>query len=374
MKGSWAVLVTAAALVGCRSSQPTANPFLRTTVAPPATGQGAVVSPGEPYYPGAAPQGMPPVTAAPQGAVPLGPPPVGPPVVTPPPPVLPQRDKYSPPGGSYQYHQSSIDRSGGDKGQDGGGRAAKTQLTQGPAEASIDEAAPDGLKLAGPSDAVEQAVALSNESDPVLAASYHQAEVRDAREVAATDEGDEPPERQPRRSSARSLSSNAVSIVGARAADPAEALASGDVASSDDETGGQDNEVALAPAATVTADAPSVATADATQAADIESSSERPRVAKDGSGADYAFAPDYTSLSGRLEYSQSSRQWKLRYIPIDGQTDSYGGSVVLRGSPQLESFKPGDQVAVRGSLAAKSSAAASFSPLYQLDRIEPLVR
>ena len=69
--------------------------------------------------------------------------------------------------------------------------------------------------------------------------------------------------------------------------------------------------------------------------------------------ADYAFAPDYAWLRGRLEYSQSLAQWKLRYIPIDGKTDQFGGSVVLPNSPALEAFKPGDRVAVRGSLAAR---------------------
>src|SRR5258707_542169 len=52
MKRPWAVIFTAAVLVGCRSSQPATNPFLRTTVPPPATGQGVVVSPGVPYSPG----------------------------------------------------------------------------------------------------------------------------------------------------------------------------------------------------------------------------------------------------------------------------------------------------------------------------------
>ncbi len=377
MKGSWAVLVTAAALVGCRSSQPTPNPFMRTTVAPPATGQ-AVVVPGEPYYPGAAPQGVPPVTASPPAAVPLGPPPAGPPVVAPPPPpVIPQRDKYSPPGGSYQYHQSSNDRSEGDEVQDGASRAAKTLLAHGPSAASIEEAAPDQLKLSGTSDAVEQAMRLNREDDPVVAATYYETELADARDAAAADSRGEPPQLQQSRASPRSLSAAAVNIVGPSAADPEDAAASTDALASGDEPGGNDDEAAGSQSAIAAADAQAETASEPAPRTASESPAvaavERTGGAAIGGGADYAFAPDYSSLSGRLEYSQSARQWKLRYIPIDGATDSFGGSVVLGGSPRLQAFKPGDRVAVHGALAAKSSTTASFSPLYQLDRIEPLV-
>jgi hypothetical protein len=90
--------------------------------------------------------------------------------------------------------------------------------------------------------------------------------------------------------------------------------------------------------------------------------------------AGYAFAPDYSWLRGSLEYSQSSRQWKLRYIPIDGETDQFGGSVKLPASDALAAFKAGDMVAVRGSVAAGPSVSGSFAPLYELAHIEPAAR
>src|SRR5512136_663196 len=86
MKRPGLVVLTAVVALGCRSSQPTTNPFLRTTVPPPATGQGAVVVPGEPYTPGAVPPGA----AAP--AVPIDPSAVPPPSAAPmvaPPPTVP---------------------------------------------------------------------------------------------------------------------------------------------------------------------------------------------------------------------------------------------------------------------------------------------
>lgn len=114
MKRPWVVVLTAVVALGCRSSQPTTNPFLRTTVPPPGTGQGAVVVPGEPYTPGAMPPAVAPGAAAAPvvpidpSAVPVTPPPAGAPVVAPPPTVPPvKNNKYSPPGGSYLYNQSS---------------------------------------------------------------------------------------------------------------------------------------------------------------------------------------------------------------------------------------------------------------------------
>ncbi len=94
---------------------------------------------------------------------------------------------------------------------------------------------------------------------------------------------------------------------------------------------------------------------------------------QDVATSDYAHSLDYGTLRGRLEYSQSSRQWKLRYIPINGQTDAYGGSVVLSDMPSLKSYAPGDMVAVNGSLAAGSES-TGFSPRYEIHAIEPLSR
>jgi hypothetical protein len=103
MKWPWAVILSAAALLGCRGSQPATNPFLRTTVPPPATGQGMMVMPGEPVPAGVTP---PVVTGVPGAAsatpvVPAQPAPMVAPPITPPP------EEAHPPGGSYLFHQSS---------------------------------------------------------------------------------------------------------------------------------------------------------------------------------------------------------------------------------------------------------------------------
>ena len=90
--------------------------------------------------------------------------------------------------------------------------------------------------------------------------------------------------------------------------------------------------------------------------------------------SEYAHAADYSVLRGRLDYSASTRQWKLRYIPIDGQTDSYGGSVILSDSAALKEFRSGDSVVIRGGLLVEQASSSGFAPRYRLDQIERLAR
>jgi hypothetical protein len=84
----------------------------------------------------------------------------------------------------------------------------------------------------------------------------------------------------------------------------------------------------------------------------------------------YGHDSEYTWLRGKLEHSQVEGRWKLRYIPIDGDTDDFGGSVILLGTRMLEEYQPGEFVTVYGSLADQPDG-RSFAPPYQLERIEP---
>jgi len=87
--------------------------------------------------------------------------------------------------------------------------------------------------------------------------------------------------------------------------------------------------------------------------------------------ANYGHAADYSWLKGRLEYSASRKEWKLRYLRIDGaQTDQYGGSVVLSSSNLLQSFQPGEYVTVQGRIAGEAGGAGSFAPNYNVTRVE----
>ena len=79
---------------------------------------------------------------------------------------------------------------------------------------------------------------------------------------------------------------------------------------------------------------------------------------------------DYSRLSGQLEYSASTKSWKLRYIPLDGTTDDFGGSVSLSEASNLAGFEHGQFVTVYGGLGPKDGSSRTFSPLYNVQRIE----
>jgi hypothetical protein len=164
MQRTAALLVVAiAASVGCRSSSQPVNPFIRTTVPPPGTGEAAVVVPGDPYYPGSTP------TPSPQLVTPTTPPPAAAAVPVTPAPVVPAtpaqpptRDlKKSVPGGNLFYHQSSTPPQ---LRRDAHGIAA--------GDRAINAADPDAVPLGGESDAVSDALALSKEPDAIVAANF----------------------------------------------------------------------------------------------------------------------------------------------------------------------------------------------------------
>jgi hypothetical protein len=184
MKRPCAVLCAAAVLAGCRTAQPTTNPFMRTTVPPPATGQGAPVVPADPY---AAPQAMPPAVSP---AVPVAPPVAAPPPFAPPPVTAPPRDKYSPPGGSFQYNQSSIDRS-----KSGAERDQASVRTTGGTSAIVPQASRDDARPPTRSDPVQQAVWLAKDSDSPSASSDRKPASRRPLDAIATNAAGDPPER-----------------------------------------------------------------------------------------------------------------------------------------------------------------------------------
>jgi len=87
----------------------------------------------------------------------------------------------------------------------------------------------------------------------------------------------------------------------------------------------------------------------------------------------YGYDPKYQWLRGRLEYSQIDRRWKLRYIPIDGQTDRYGGSVILADEKLLAGCERGDFVEVQGRVG-KHDPRKGFAPEYKVSALKRLGR
>ncbi len=408
MKWPLAVMLATVALFGCRSTQPAANPFIRTTVPPPGTGQGAVVVQGEQYYPSGAAPGVAPGTAPPAvittppppGAVPMGPPPGSmPPPGAAPPPVIPPPDKYGPPGGSFQYNQSSNQRPAA-AAEDGVVLASAAESPADLAERWLAEERP-----AEKSDAVTQAVLLAVDEDPLVGDVDRGREGHVPPPPIASDARVEPTEPLAMDDQEPRVATDAMRILHGRGPDSevvdldslhATRLDVAGEGSTDGAAGAHSRPLAQ-PAAHQIAEATTAATAEPptpgeeplaaedlafNDSASDDDAPEPEAPAASGSSSrievraerpNYDYARDYGALRGRLEYSQSSRQWKLRYIPIDGATDSYGGSVILPSSPALSAFKAGDLVAVRGSLAGQTVATRDFSPLYELESIEPAV-
>ena len=86
----------------------------------------------------------------------------------------------------------------------------------------------------------------------------------------------------------------------------------------------------------------------------------------------YGHDPQYGWLRGKLEFSESDRQWKLRYIPIDGETDNFGGSVILTNTPLLTGYERGDFVEVTGRLVSGSSDKRGYAPKYEVSQLRRL--
>lgn len=88
--------------------------------------------------------------------------------------------------------------------------------------------------------------------------------------------------------------------------------------------------------------------------------------------ARYGHDPEHRWLKGRLEYSAVDHRWKLRYIPIDGRTDEFGGSVVLDNASRLSGFERGDFVEVHGQINRQGPDDRGYAPLYKVARIKRL--
>jgi hypothetical protein len=63
----------------------------------------------------------------------------------------------------------------------------------------------------------------------------------------------------------------------------------------------------------------------------------------------FSHAEDYSSLSGQITYSRSTKTWRLHYASVD-TTDPYGGTVTLMDSDKLKGLQDGQCIRVEGHL------------------------
>lgn len=328
MKRSLVLLLAPVLIGGCQNSPQAIDPFLpRTTVPPPATGS-AVGAPA-PYYPGPA-----------SGAAPAA-----------------SGNFYTPPGNSYNYPS--------------GGSPAVAPPSGPPAPRATDNwpmtRRDDANKQSSTSTLRNRAPASIRSH--VLAAD----QPRDSEVKLASAELAAPPAQQAK-------PSNQVKIV--RVVEPAaqndESTASrvASRATEPDRLPQSDDAIDIMdlPPAHPSAERASrhiiLASHEAPVPSESPAQTQKAIFATPDEAGRYAYAADYRWLKGQLEYSLVDQRWKLRYIPIDGATDSHGGSVVLDGAMPAE-FQAGDFVTLRGSLAGEA-AAGQFAPNYRFDAIEPL--
>jgi hypothetical protein len=102
-----------------------------------------------------------------------------------------------------------------------------------------------------------------------------------------------------------------------------------------------------------------------------DETSGSPSTAEVSPQADYGHDAEYRWLRGKLEYSQIDRHWKLRYIPIDGATDDFGGSVILPDAKILAGCERGDFIEVQGQLGQKTTK-DSYAPSYEAAKVKRL--
>lgn len=401
-------IVVCICLAGCQSQS--GNPFMRTTVPPPATGAG---SPTDPYYNNTG-NGTPAAAAAGPSAVPAS---GGKAPVVPPP-----EKRFTTPGGinlplGSVNHHKAVEPSAGEL------RAGPTALARTLAKTKPDTPSDETVTLASAEQEDDLVEAALNEetvdtegeeddsvtqptriadSEPIKPASSNEPEIPEfADETNQIDEAKlatyvQAAEPQPAVKGTLRFAS---------ASEPADST-SDDLNTSNLTARNQDGEAATAIASTgglrVAANSePETSTADATSVTEPAGSPRFYYDRRRGTSAEsrlsgrrgtnnqthgidgepasagttnYAYHANYQWLKGKLEYSPASRRWKLRYIPLDGNTDGFGGSVILGNPPQLTGFNPGDWVLVRGQVTADPADAGGFSPPYELASVERVAK
>jgi hypothetical protein len=81
----------------------------------------------------------------------------------------------------------------------------------------------------------------------------------------------------------------------------------------------------------------------------------------------FGHAADYSWLSGQVEYSRVSKEWRLRYASVD-EPDRYGGHVVLIESQHVSYLEDGQYVHVRGHLVNPDADGAQAQ--YRIEAFE----
>lgn len=336
MKRLLAPLIAVVALSGCQSQGPPgADPFFgRTTVPPPSTGS-ISSGPIDPYY-GRAPYSGFQNSAPPAAVTPQIPPTTGGQ------PSAPGGPNYAPPGGSYNYQGSTWSRMGASLAARSATRVAPPSLFD-RARQPTPEATPTPVVRERVTQVLQPRAKAVEGSPDAWGPRPARASMAERPRPLHTPEESVEITDLPRRDRLTSTTRPRPASDGSGVR-----LAAGT------ERPGDSSGVTAAVGS-------SEATQDAGAAAEFA-----PR-------ASYGYDPEYRWLRGKLEYSQIDRHWKLRYIPVDGATDQFGGSVVLPDPKVLSGCQRGDFIEVRGQLGQQNSK-NSYAPTYEVAEVKRLAQ
>lgn len=323
------IIVAAAALTGCQTAAPNGpmmNPFLgRSTVPPPATSS---PPPGAaPYYG----NGQLPPTVS--GGAPL-----------------------TPPGASYGYQGTSIDRSSE-------WRAGSDDVAHNPES--------EAPRFESTGDRATQ--------EPAHIATRNTTDKSDAPAVirASAEEDIPADETAPSSDESASTSHSVIRIVEPARSTASTSSSSGSTAARStkwEQQASADSDAGTAEPQT-SSSGPQASFAGFRGSASDESTAKAQGGAQRADSERYGHDRSYTQLRGRLEYSNIDRVWKLRYIPaggIDGDNDEFGGSVILPDVQELDQFESGDFVEIEGEPLPRDANDSGYAPRYDLRRIASL--
>jgi len=374
MKWPLTLIIVAVALSGCQSqSPPAADPFFgRTRVPPPGTGDMSG-PPADPYFGG---------TPSAAGAMSR---PAGSPAITPH-TVIPQtpatspmapgtNNRYTPPAGTFDRRNGSGFGSNPSASRGPTIRIPPPSLTAGtPVRATPKENAPVAADTPGPTVATTGMTAPA--TTPMAPLAGRERVIRLL---------------QPRPKPVAAVSCNAtpVAAVDCRPREPrllnvpVDAIDIRDLPKAQTPTSpkrstavpGQDAFRLISAVQPLVSSGQSSAPGDsvAVATAAVAEATEPGKTTATGFApkSNYGHDADYAWLRGRLEYSRIDRRWKLRYIPIDGETDRYGGSVVLPDPSLLGGCERGDFIEARGQLDLLNPK-KGFAPTYRATAVKRL--
>jgi hypothetical protein len=396
MSRLWCALIVVAVCAGCRNAPPVADPFLgQQTITPPST---AVLAPAAsvapPYY-GA-------TTSPPTSATIVSPPittptPTAPPVTPAPPPTTAPYQYNMPPGyrpgpTGFSGVTPNVSTPGGALVQSASG--AQPLVAAAPAGNRPAYGPPGGLAFPqAPAAQAAQQPTLA-QTPPGLLAPTSTAGARDIRSTTGTptaaaatgwqaadnSRSEAVDSASASDSSEARISPNsggAIRIVEPmRSVQPASAAAAparaptefrpGNTSTRTPVSGGLSQTTASAPIRDLT-DLPPVQTASFNAAPAVASAT----VPASSSSSNYGYDAQYSWVRGKLEYSQSARTWRLRYIPPDAASDNYGGSVILADATnRLASFQHGEFVVAYGTIGQSNIDKGSFAAMYNVSQIQ----